>query len=114
MTILDSNTVDVIGTLPERNLVVLSISDHLEWGMETAEHLLLLQEKINTYLGYIESGEVYTSFPSAKGRNFMIRVYFKHEPDAEADTFIGRAASVLRDAGIELETLVDPERGFTH
>ncbi|MDR6496627.1 hypothetical protein J2797_006554 [Paraburkholderia terricola] len=115
MTILDTNTVDVIGTLPEQNPAVLSISDHLEWDdAQTGEHLLLLQEKINTYLRYIESGEVYTSFPSAKGRDFAIRIYCKYEPNTEARAFIERATPILRGAGVELEVMIDPERRFTH
>ncbi|WP_367305238.1 DUF6572 domain-containing protein [Burkholderia multivorans] len=32
MSVIDTNVVDVIGTVPDSNLVVLSISDHLEWG----------------------------------------------------------------------------------
>ena len=115
MTILDTNTVDIIGTLPERNLAVLSISDHLEWdGAQANEHLVLLQEKINTYLRYIESGEVYSSFPSAKGMDFAIRIYCKYEPNAEARAFIDRATLILRGAGVVLEVVVDPERSFTH
>lgn len=112
MTILDSNTVDVIGTISDKNLTVLSISDHLEWEIhKTNEHLILLQDKINTYLRYIESGEIYTSFPSAKGKGFVIRIYFKHEPNFEALTFISHATPILRDAGVGLEVEVEPARG---
>ncbi|WP_407059149.1 DUF6572 domain-containing protein [Ralstonia syzygii subsp. celebesensis] len=38
-------------------------------GENSEEHLLLLQEKINCYLRFIESGEIYNSFPSAEGRS---------------------------------------------
>ena len=37
--------------------VVLTITDHLEWDIEN-EHLLILQDKINAYLGAIEDGEL--------------------------------------------------------
>lgn len=37
---------------------VLTISDHLLWGARN-EHLVILQNKINVYLGFIESGEIY-------------------------------------------------------
>ncbi|MBV8272146.1 MAG: hypothetical protein JO067_07720 [Cupriavidus sp.] len=115
MSILDTNTVDFIGTLAEQDLVVLSIADHLEWGEGlTNEHLLLLQEKINTYLRYIESGEIYTSFPSARGKNLAVRVYFKHEPPHEAQAFIQSAAHILQGGGVGLETVVEPERGPAH
>lgn len=115
MSILDSNTVDFIGTLAEQGLVVLSISDHLDWDEGgTKEHLLLLQEKINTYLRFIESGEIYGSFPTAQGKDFAVRIYFKYMPPPEAQTFIQSATHILRGGGVALEIVVDPERPFTH
>jgi hypothetical protein len=104
MSVTDTNVVDMIGTIPDTDLVVLSISDHLEWGAQSAEHLLMLQNKINTYLRFIESGEIYTAFPSSKGKSVVVRVYFKYEPDDMGNQFMSRAEEVLRGAGIELQT----------
>lgn len=106
MSISDANTVDMIGTVVEENKVVLSISDHLAWDEQTGEHLVLLQEKINTYLRFIESGEIYMSFPSANGKSLAIRVYFQHEPNQMAQNFIAKAEAVLREIGIELQTRI--------
>ncbi|WP_211098247.1 DUF6572 domain-containing protein, partial [Azospirillum brasilense] len=49
----------------ETGEVRLSIVDHLHWD---AEHLCLLQKKINGYLDFIVSGGIYASYPDAKGR----------------------------------------------
>lgn len=105
MSIIDTEVVDAIGTMPDTNLVVLSISDHLEWGDQTGQHLLLLQNKINTYLRFVESGEVFTAFPSAQGKKIAVRIYFKHEPDDLAKNFLEKIGNVLCGAGFELQTV---------
>lgn len=105
MSISESNIVDMIGTVAEANMVVLSVSDHLKWDELEGEHLVLLQEKINTYVRFMESGEIYNSFPDAKGKSLAIRVYFQHEPSQMAQKFISKAEIVLREAGIELQVI---------
>lgn len=108
MSIIDTEVVDAVGSLPNTQLVVLSISDHLEWGDQTNQHLLLLQNKINTYLRFIESGEIYTTFPAAIGKKFAIKIFFKYEPDAAAYIFLSKVESILSEAEIELQTELIP------
>ncbi|WP_370590617.1 DUF6572 domain-containing protein, partial [Xylophilus sp. ASV27] len=56
MNVENTTIVDAVGTDKETDEVRLSIFDHLPWD---TEHLRLLQDKINVYLGFIESGEIY-------------------------------------------------------
>lgn len=56
MSILDENMVDIIGVDPSKGIATLVITDHLEWTSPVGEHLLLLQEKINCYLRFLEGG----------------------------------------------------------
>jgi hypothetical protein len=58
---------DAIGVETASGKVVLSISDHFDWSEEDA-HLLALQNKINTYLRFIEGGELLTTYPQSAGR----------------------------------------------
>jgi hypothetical protein len=58
--------VDAIDTDKDGNLVTLTITDHLAWGDD--QHLLLLQQKLNTYLAFIESGEIHATYPAAKDK----------------------------------------------
>ena len=97
MSIKDQNSVDVIG-VNENGIVVLTISDHLEWD---DEHLYLLQEKINTYLAFIESGEVYVTYPNSKGKEFKINVVCKYEPSLAAMEFLSRCTTVINQAGFQ-------------
>ena len=73
MGVQNTNEVDIIGINKETGICTLTIIDSLDWRNEE-EHLLLLQEKINVYLSFIESGEIYTTYTPSKGRKFEIKI----------------------------------------
>ena len=104
MSIEHTDTVDLIGT-DKTGMVVLTISDHLEWN---DEHLLLLQEKLNSYLSFIESGEIFESYPSAKNSNIRIDVVCKYEPTTEGASFLSKCADIITKAGFKFgyETVI--------
>jgi hypothetical protein len=66
MSVMNLEVVDVISIDLNGN-AVLTISDDLTWD-DKNEHLLALQNKINAYLGFIESGNIYEEYPNAKDR----------------------------------------------
>jgi hypothetical protein len=72
MSVDQPDVVDIISA-SKSGEIVLSISDHLDWT-DTHGHLLVLQEKINRYLSFLESGEVYQRYPDAPGRKMTIKV----------------------------------------
>lgn len=102
MSIEQVDVVDFISVNEAANEVVLTISDHLEWVSGTKEHLLLLQEKINSYLRFIESGELLGSYPNANGRAAVINIIGKYPLSEEAIEFIDQVKSIVGDAGIAL------------
>ena len=73
MAVDNTKTIDLIGIDNETGIVILTISDHLDWK-ETDTHLVLLQDKINCYLRFIESGEIYETYPEAKNKNITKKV----------------------------------------
>ncbi|AZC36737.1 DUF6572 domain-containing protein [Pseudomonas chlororaphis] len=106
MSILDTRVIDICAVPDwEPDKVVLVITDHLEWGnkAEQGEHLLLLQEKINTYIAFIESGEILESYPAAKGKSPIIRITGLYELPEQGQRFVDRATQVLKEVGIGLE-----------
>ena len=61
MSIDHSKLVDSCGINQDDGCCVLVIVDDREWN--DWEHLLALQEKLNNYLAFIESGEIYEVRP---------------------------------------------------
>jgi len=105
MSVVDAQIIDMWG-IPkdDPSKMVLAISGHLGWEKsEQGEHLLMLQEKINTNIAFIESGEIFTTRPSIEGKTPVIQVIDKYQLSLEAETFISRATPALREGGIELE-----------
>lgn len=97
MSIEDQDSVDAIG-VDEKGVIVLTISDHLEWN---DEHLFLLQGKINTYLTFLESGQVHETYPDSRGKEFKINVVCKYEPTSSAIEFISQCCNVINQAGFQ-------------
>lgn len=111
MSIVDTNKVDMIG-IPKENtdLVRLGITDHLSWKDDTFDHLYLLQEKINSYIRFIESKEIYEAFPESKGiNNFLIEIFFLYEIPTECIEFLEKVKNVLININTSLRYEVDSE-----
>jgi hypothetical protein len=96
-----TNQVDIIGINKESGICTLTIVDSLEWSDEN-DHLLLLQEKINTYLSFIESSEVYSSYSPAKDKDFEINIRFQNSIPGSCERFLQQASQIVSDAGFAL------------
>jgi hypothetical protein len=83
MSIDQTRVVDAIGVDNSSRDAILTIIHHLEWGGN--DHLLMLQEKLNTYLDFVESGEILNILTDAKGRNVLINIMCKYPPDERGD-----------------------------
>ena len=79
MSVEQRDFIDFIGVDKADGKVKLTISDHLDW-LDAHEHLQVLQDKLNDYLKFIESGEIVKSFPEAVGRLICIEVIFRFPP----------------------------------
>jgi hypothetical protein len=103
MSIEQSNVVDII-SLDPTDCVVLTISDHLEWNSESdLRHMWLLQEKVNKYLAFLESGEIYHSYPQYRGQRVKISVTGKFPLNSEAETFYRKVSTIVEGAGFEFQ-----------
>lgn len=102
MSVDQTNVVDAIGIDNATGDVVLTITDHLEWTGRDNEHLLLLQEKLNTYLSFVESGEIFETYPDAKGRTVLIDVVYKYALNQQAQDFYSQVTPVVEGAGMKL------------
>lgn len=102
MTIEQENVIDIIAVNEEKKYISLIISDHLEWDEEN-EKLLLLQNKINSYLAYIETGQIYEQYPDSKGLDFHIVLTCMYEPSSEGLKFLRLVTPIVEEAGFYFE-----------
>ena len=65
------NVIDFVGNDDEH--VACIISDALDWSDELG-HLCLLREKVNNYVAFIESGQVFENHPEREGKRIKIQL----------------------------------------
>ncbi len=99
MTIEQAEKIDFIATLPDGLGVELTISDHLEWD-EKNEKYLMIQEKLNAYLEFIESGQLYQEYPNAKGASLSISLISKYPPDTNAREFLSELVKAISEYSV--------------
>src|ERR1019366_9510213 len=102
MTIEDVAVVDIVSLDPVSGLIDLTICDHLGWECDEDDHLLLLQEKLNAYIRFVENGELIGKYPEAIGRGVVIDLRSLHPLSDKATQFFELARLTVREAGIEL------------
>jgi len=105
LSVDQTDVVDIVGIDRETGRVVLTISDHLDWS-DSIRHQSILQNKLNTYLAFVESGEILQQYPKAKDRPVVFEVVFQFPPDESGRAFLGRARQVIESAGFELRDKV--------
>ena len=104
MSVDDRNVVDGIGVENGSAVAVLTVSDHRVWGDH--DHLVALQNKLNDYFGFIESGQLLESYPDAADRNVRIDIICKHAPDLSGERLLHQARQVVEAAGWSLSWFV--------
>jgi hypothetical protein len=111
MSVVETDVIDAIGLEKEAQRVFLSIVDSLVWDAENV-HLYTLQEKINTYLYFIESGELDRALPDGKGFDIAIELILKHMPSDQAISFFDKTTQILLDKGIIFVFGPDRKSGY--
>jgi hypothetical protein len=101
MSVEQTDVVDILGIDRETGHVVLTISDHLDCS-DSVKHQTILQKKLNTYLAFVESGEILGQYPEAKDRPVAFRVVFQVPPDESGRAFVARAREAIESAGFTL------------
>ena len=104
---MDEKVIDLIGLekdVDNHDNLVLIISDHLAWGEETDDvHLFILQNKINDYLLYIESGEVNEKYSEKDYDKIIIRLITKYTVDSDSARILGLFKDFLNGVGFDFE-----------
>ena len=111
MSITDTDKVDIVSTRPDASIVKLVIGDHLDWD-DFETHALLLQDKINTYLTFIETGQIHrikSKVPDHAELHIVLAA--QCTPSAEAEALFGQIREFLERVGIAFDVKVDRAGG---
>jgi hypothetical protein len=113
VTIDDTRAIDIIATKPGSSEVRLIIADHLDWSSIEA-HAIALQEKINSYLAFVESGQLArtTHPPIPDSPEIRIEVHALHRAPPEAEDFLARVRRFLAEEGFEFSFEHHPSKGL--
>lgn len=104
MSITETNTVDGMGISEDKTGLALLISDHLDWEKEY-EHLLLLQDKINAYISFIETQQYQSIYPAYVFTNFVIEIHFKYEIVESCSKFIKAVSEQIKPLNISIRAI---------
>jgi hypothetical protein len=101
MSIANADMIDFIGVDNITNRVVLTISDHLTWE-EEEQHLLKIQDKINSYIAFIECGDLEKLYPTAITGNIDISIVHQYPmPESiEVLNFLDAVITILKSIGV--------------
>ncbi|MEO1333113.1 MAG: DUF6572 domain-containing protein [Myxococcota bacterium] len=111
MRLGQTDTVDFLGIEKETGVVLVTLVDDCDWADEL-QHLKLLQAKVNRYLDFIESGEVYDQLLQSTGvrvptdRLVRINVLAKFPPPEEGHRFFEQVRGVAEQLGVRLNLKV--------
>jgi len=107
MTVAQTNAVDSVGIDKGTGHVHLSLVDDLDWSDEQG-HLRVLQGKLNTYIAFIESGEVFAQLTERLGRRVprttpvTVTILASFALTPEATAFLAYAKEAFAQAGVVL------------
>jgi hypothetical protein len=103
MSVDQAEKIDFYGIDKATDDLWLTISDHLPWDKDEGEHLVILQDKLNAYLRFIESGEIFGKVPDARGRKIGITLVGKFPLSEKARLFFEQSQVAIKDAGFHLQ-----------
>ena len=108
MAITDRDVVDSVAY--EDSILLLQLYDHLDFeGEFEKDHMLMLQDKLNTYIWYIDSKQYQTTYPGKDFEKFHVKIFFMFEPSCLCKRFIAHVNGKLLSSNIKVEYVVEKD-----
>lgn len=108
MSVVDNKTVDGVALTDDKNGIILLISDHVDWRDEY-QHLLMLQEKINVYISFLEEKQ-YEDIYKGEGITYgIIDIHFLYSLTANAEKFLQSVQNQVAELGVTIQYCVSQE-----
>lgn len=103
MSILESDRLDGLAITNNENTLAMLISDHLDFENEH-EHLFALQNKINSYIAFIEEKQYMQIENFNKSfEDFIIEIAFKFSPTENCIKFLNAVQNQLAELKINIQ-----------
>lgn len=104
MAVTDGDVVD--GIAYENETLIMEIYDHLDFeGKFDFDHISILQDKINTYLWYINSKQYIDVYPNRDFKSFIINVHFLHKLSDNCEKFLKVSNEKLLTSSIKVVSI---------
>lgn len=107
MSVTDMNKVDAMGISPDGSELCMLIADNLDWNEEYI-HLDILQDKINAYISYLESGDWRKTYPQ-EFKHIRIEINFLYEITENCEKFLQAVQDQLGQYGIRIKAVIADE-----
>lgn len=111
MAIDNPNVVDGIGIDEDQNAIHLLLTDHLQWTGEGAPdehaHLMMLQDKINAYISFLEAGQYQDNYPGREFSMAVIEAHFKYDISDNCEKFLNVVQEQVGSLGIKIEAHIE-------
>lgn len=101
MSVIETDKIDGVGKGEEKGELMLLITDHLDWKNEQ-EHLMTLQNKINSYLGFIESKQYEEIYPNDSFEEYVIEIHFKNGISENCFHFLDAVANQVEQFNVKI------------
>jgi hypothetical protein len=101
----NSSVVDLVTHDPGTDEYVVIMIESRPWS-NSPQRLDQLLAKINTYVHFIENGDLYRHFPQAEGKPVRIQLDCNAPPAGESDKLITQAQQLLLQRGIDFSVNV--------
>lgn len=107
MSVSETDKVDIVAARPGSSVVKLVIADHLSWE-DFEAHARVLQDKINTYIEFIDSGQLQTlqSPKIPDDPELHIALVLQYPPSDAAGQFLAKVHGFLADMGLAFDVEV--------
>ena len=105
MSIEETESLDAIGIEEGSGYVTLTIADHLTWD-DVGVHIGLLADKLESYLQFVEGGQLLLTEPRAAGRQVVVQVYARYPLPGAATSFFREVETTLMRNGIRFRWLL--------
>ena len=104
LNIENTDTIDGMAYEQDTSSLILLLADGMDWS-DMNRHLLLLQDKLNTYIWYIDAGQYEEKYPNVK--RIEMRVSFLLEEPKLCHRLLEKAKHVFMNVFENVEMIVE-------